>query len=232
MSCDKVNFAEERQVWWTTSSNLELWFATWERQLLSHGLMVKDIQGRSHIPREKLRQILNFDETSLSLDGSSVNRGGQPAAFWFDPRLPQVRITTVKSSYSSTMITGSNAYGKALRPHFQFMSSAQTDKGKRIQVECVRHMKNVMGEFGLGKMMACPATFVMNEKGGMDMDEFAAYIRNSIMPLYPNAQPSFGKWVILKCDSGPGRMNINLLAELQASGFILFPEVPNTTAVS
>jgi hypothetical protein len=27
-------------------------------------------------------------------------------------------------------------------------------------------------------------------------------------------------------------MNINLLAELRASGFILFPGVPNTTAVS
>ncbi len=73
MSCDKVNFAEERRVQWTTYSNLELWFATWEKQLLSHGLMVKDIQGRSHIPREKLRQILNFDETSLLLNVSSVN---------------------------------------------------------------------------------------------------------------------------------------------------------------
>jgi hypothetical protein len=73
MSCNKVNFTEERRVWWTTYSNLELWFATWERQLLSHSLMVKDIQGRSRIPREKLRQKLNFDETSLLLDGSSIN---------------------------------------------------------------------------------------------------------------------------------------------------------------
>jgi hypothetical protein len=52
------------------------------------------------------------------------------------------------------------------------------------------------------------------------------------MPLYPNAAPEKGKWVILKCDSGPGRMNIPLLAELRDAGFILFPGVPNTTAVS
>ncbi len=129
------------------------------------------------------------------------------------------------------MITGSNAHGKALPPHFQFTSSAQLDEGKQIKSECVCYMWNVVGKFGLSQTTSCLATFGMNEKGGMDMVEFAAYIRNAIMPLYPNAEPSFGKWVILKCDSGPGQMNLDLLADLQSSGFIVFPGVPNTTAV-
>ena len=111
--------------------------------------MQLDGRGLPHIPLEKLRQILNFDETSLSLDGSSINRGGRPAAYWFDPRLPQVGITMAKTAYSSTMITGSNAYGKALPPHFQFMSSAQTDEGKMITGDCVRYMKKVWGKFGM-----------------------------------------------------------------------------------
>ena len=72
--------------------------------------------------------------------------------------------------------------------------------------------------------------FGVNEKGGMDNDEFALYLRTAIMPLYPKAAPMKGRWVI--CNSGPGQMNINLLAELQASGFILFPGVPNTTAIT
>jgi hypothetical protein len=80
--------------------------------------MQLDGRGLPHIPPEKLRQILNFDETSLSLDGSMINRGGWPAAYWFDPRLPQVGITMAKTVYSSTMITGSNAHGEALPPHF------------------------------------------------------------------------------------------------------------------
>jgi hypothetical protein len=54
---------------------------------------------------------------------------------------------------------------------------------------------------------------------------------NAIMPLYPKAAQEKGRWVILKGDSGPGRMNTELLAELQASGFILFLGVPNTTTV-
>jgi hypothetical protein len=72
----------------------------------------------------------------------------------------------------------------------------------------------------------------VNEKGGMNDDEFVLYLWMAIMPLYPKAAPMRGRWVVLKCDSGPGHMNINLLAELRASGFILFPGVPNTTAVT
>ena len=53
------------------------------------------------------------------------------------------------------------------------------------------------------------------------------------MPLYPDAAPEKGKWVILKCDSGHGHLNLDLLAGLRTSaGFILFPGVPNTMAVT
>ncbi len=160
----------------------------------------------------------------LSLDGSSINRGGRPAAYYHDPRLPQVGISTSKTSQTITMITGSNAWGEALPPHFQFMTSAQTDEGERIRNECVRYMRRIIGTFGLGGEKSLPVSLGMNEKGGMDEEEFAKYIRNAILPLYPNAAPETGKWVILKCDSGPGRLNLDLLADLRMSGFILFPE--------
>jgi len=104
-----------------------------------------------------------------------------------------------------------------------------------ITVDCIRYMKKVRGVFGMGagaSEESFGVTIGLNEKGGMDMEEFAKYLRNSIMPLYPNAAPEFGKWVILKCDSGPGRLNLDLLADLRSDGFILFPGVPNTTAVS
>jgi hypothetical protein len=66
------------------------------------------------------------------------------------------------------MITSSTAFAVALPSHFQFTTSAKTDEGKRIQVDCVCWMRNVVG-----------ATVGMNEKGGMDMVEFAEYIRNA-----------------------------------------------------
>ena len=51
------------------------------------------------------------------------------------------------------------------------------------------------------------------------------------MKLYPDAAPVKGRWVVIKCDSGPGRLNTTLLAYLRYHGFILYPGVPNTTAV-
>jgi hypothetical protein len=41
-----------------------------------------------------------------------------------------------------------------------------------------------------------------------------------------------GKWVVIKCDSSPGRLNPDLLAYLRYHRFLLYPGVPNTTAVS
>ncbi len=188
----KLDFAEEGRVRWMMYDNLDLWFNTWERELLRHRLAELDVQGHSHIPLNKLHQILDFNETSLSTDGSSINRGGWPAAYWFDPRLPQVGIVTSNMSCSSTMITGSNAYGKAMPPHFQFMLSAQTEEGKMIQINCIRHMKKVWGEFGTGMSDSYGVTIRMNEKGSRDMEEFAKYLHNSIMPLYPQQHRNLG----------------------------------------
>jgi len=33
MKCDKLSFAEQRRVCWTTYANLELWFDSWEKTL-------------------------------------------------------------------------------------------------------------------------------------------------------------------------------------------------------
>lgn len=149
MKADKIYFAEERRVRWTTYGNLDLWFNSWEKTLLELGLLEQDEAGKLNIPREQLRNISNFDQTCLSLDGSSISRGGRPAAYYHDPCLPQVGISTSKMSQTITMITGSNAWGEALPPHFRFMSSAQTDEGKQIQNECVRFMQRTIGNFGL-----------------------------------------------------------------------------------
>ena len=228
----KVKCAEDRRIQWTTYHNLDLWFDSWEKTLDELGFFHMDSNNERFIPEHLQRNILNFDETSLSLDGSTVTRGGRPPVEFEDDRLPRVGKPTSKTSQTTTMINGSNAWGEALPPHFQFMTSAQTDEGKQIRNECEIYMCKVRGKFGLDNEVLKPVSYGTNEKGGMDDIEFAKYLRNAIMPLYPNAAPEKGKWVILKCDSGPGRMNVELLAELRTAGFILFPGVPNTTHVT
>jgi hypothetical protein len=69
----------------------------------------------------------------------------------------------------------------------------------------------------------------MNEKAGMNAVELNKYITNSIVPLYPDIEDRPLKRVIMKVDSGPGRMNLEMLANLRLMGLYLIPGVPNTT---
>jgi hypothetical protein len=102
-----------------------------------------------------LRNILNFDETYPSLDGSILKRGGRPSACRSDPHLTQVGQTTSKTAQSVTMITGSNAWGEALPPHFQFMTAAQTKEGMKIANKCSLYSKKVIGTFGFEEEKFC-----------------------------------------------------------------------------
>ena len=70
----------------------------------------------------------------------------------------------------------------------------------------------------------------MNEKAGMNAVELDKCIENSLLPLFPDIQDTERKSVILKVDSGPGRMNEEMLAKLRLQGFYLVPGVPNTTS--
>lgn len=162
-----------------------------------------------------LSQILNMDETCISLDGSSGNRGGRPTVTFYDKRFPQLGKATSKSALTTTMISGSNAAGEPIAPHFQFQTSAQSDEAKAIRIECMRYMLDVRATFGHDNEQSFSVSVGLNNKGGMDDDEFFEYIKKSIMRMYPNAAPVKGRWVCIKCDSGPGRFNMELLTYLQ-----------------
>ena len=69
----------------------------------------------------------------------------------------------------------------------------------------------------------------MNEKAGMNAEEFQKYVEKAILPLFPDIEDKPGKRVILKVDSGPGRMNVDMLAKLRLLGLYVVPGVPNTT---
>jgi hypothetical protein len=89
--------------------------------------------------------------------------------------------------------------------------------------------KNVLGRFGFEEQQSFPCTFGMNDKGGMNSVKLEKYMKGSILPLYPDVQDIPGKRVIVKVDSGPGRMNVNMLAEMRLRGIYLVPGVPSTT---
>ena len=125
------------------------------------------------IPEKQLINILNFDETCMSMDGSTQNRGVRPEVILYDPRFPQVGKVTSKSSLTSTMITGSNAAGDPIPPHLQFQSTAMSKEMMKLQYDVIDHiMPRVRGQFGCAEVRLWPVTFGANEKGRMDSEKF------------------------------------------------------------
>ncbi len=223
---------EERRILWTTYRNLKSWFDNWCRDLVELGFAHKDESGEIIIPDDQLARIVNIDETCLVLDGSKAGRGGCPEVYFYDASLPELGRAAAKSSLSTTMIGGSTAAGEAIPPHFQFSTTAQTSDNMRLQCKLIEFMPSVIGKFAYEEEKEFPVTFGMNEKGGMDEVEFEKYIMGSIVPLFLDVEDVAGKLVMTKVDSGPGRLNPQLLARLRLLGVVLYPGVPNTTAVT
>ena len=61
-------------------------------------------------------------------------------------------------------------------------------------------------------MTVWPTTCRLNEKGGMNNDEFEEYILHNIVHLYPDACNVPGNRFIIKVDSRPGCLNMKLIA--------------------
>ena len=232
LRCGKANNAEERRVRWTTYFNIKSWFDNWEKDLVKLGFAFTNDNGNTIIPDEQLERILNIDETCLVMDGSKCNRGGRPEVMFYSQTLPNLGKSTIKSSVSTTMITGSTAAGEAIPPHFQFSTTSKSEETQRVNVNSIAFFPKIKGKFGASDSKEWPVTIGMNEKGGMDDVEFRQYFLNSIVPLYPDSNDVNGKRVMVKVDSGPGRLQENFLAEARTLGFIVYPGVPNTTAVT
>ena len=68
-----------------------------------------------------------------------------------------------------------------------------------------------------------------NTKAGMDSIEFTKYIFTTILALLPDASYTPGKCVAIIVNSGPGRVNSSILAQLRICRFYLIPGVTKTT---
>jgi hypothetical protein len=80
----------------------------------------------------------------------------------------------------------------------------------QLNVDVAEHVPRVLRKFGCKEERTWPVSFGQNEKGGMEEEEFVKYLFNSIVPLFPHAKDKPGHHVLLKVDSVPGWMNLNL----------------------
>jgi hypothetical protein len=88
--------------------------------------------------------------------------------------------------------------------HWQLPLSAMVEEKKRLCFKFLCHVLNTRGKFGWEEWRERPCTVGMNEKGGMNNEEFERYIDNSIVPLIHDLEDTPGKCILLKVDSGRG----------------------------
>lgn len=62
--------------------------------------------GKVQIREDKYGNLLDLDETCISLDGSQGNRGGHPLVLFYDPQFPVPALAASKSALTSTIIAG------------------------------------------------------------------------------------------------------------------------------
>jgi len=235
---NKPNAQELRRILWTTYGNLKAWFTQWEHTVVSLGFgRLKMLDGtEDHLEEGSIiffegqkKRILNLDETDGSLDNTTGKRGGRPPLVFYAHDATGGSTAASKSSYSPTIICGSNAEGEAIPPHFQLKTLATSTGRERFSVEFIARCKDIWGVFGHKRRTLLPCTFGLNDKAGMNSVELDKYFKGSILPLYPDIEDVPLKRVIVKVDSGPGRMNVDMLAHLRIRGLYVVPGLPNTT---
>ena len=231
LNADLLPSVEERRVRWTTYANLDAWFDNFQAVLIEFDFAGVGDDGEPTFTEAHLRQIMNVDETEISLDANNTRAGGRPAVSFHHPHLPSTSRSTAKSSLTCTGIIGSSAAGECVPPHFQMPTSAMAEEREKIRSEFLTHTLDTRGRFGCAEERIWPCTIGMNEKGGMSDNEFEKYIDNSIIPLYPDLEDTPGKRVLLKEDSGPGHNGRDLLLKCHFCGLYIYRGLPNATSV-
>jgi len=233
----KAEKVEERRAKWTTYDNLKTWGDSAKDIMIDLGFgrhITPDdnIMGEIFFYEGQMERIINFDETRITLDQTDVQKGGQPSFVFYDQNKPRPGSSTNKSSLSLTLIVGGTAAGEMIPPHFQLTTDGQSEELQVWNTSLIRYMHHIFGRFGYHEDKYHPCTFGMNEKGGMNTDEFEDYVKNSLVTLFPDAADKPGRRVLLKADSGPGRKNTDLMAYLRVRGFYFIPGLPNSTHVT
>jgi hypothetical protein len=221
---------EASRIAWTTFSNLNTWFSSFEKHSVELGFAERDADGAGSIGFINPERIFNLDETNVSLDGSSGDRGGRLTTMFYDPSLSCTGNAQSKTSNQCTLIFGLNALGQPLPPHFQLKTNVKTQERIKIKLDVLEHIPKIYADYGDGRK-AYSCTFGANEKGGMNTPEFMKYVEN-IQLIFPDCANINGKGIMLKVDSGPGRSNKEFLAWCHAQGIIVYLGVLNTMAVS
>ena len=244
---------DDARAQWTTFDNLQQWFVDAKKDLIetglvideevrdANGVLVSELDFRSD---EVRRRIINMDEThhDLSITG---DRAGPRAVMYHNPSLQRGCKRGVKSSRHVTGVYATNAAGESMPPMYIFDSGAKFEDNFQVRLQWLDGLPVTTGRYGCPERIECGSFYSVRSHGSMDDSLLNDYINQVILPLYPNISKTAafdptGKLlhgpVILKLDSGPGRIvasydSILRREALAEMGLIIMAGLPNATSV-
>lgn len=161
-----------------------------------------------------MRRILNLDETCVSLDGSQGRSGGRPGHVLVVKGLKRSGTSTNKGGGTATVVAGSNAASEPLPLGLVLPTDAQDAENIELPGAVIHGLPKVEAQFGHDSVRTFGPIVMSNEKGGMNSKMFRDYCIALMEMLFPDTSDTVGKRVALKVDSGPGRLDPKLSAEL------------------
>jgi hypothetical protein len=231
-----IDSREALRVKWLTYVNQKKHHENWEEFLVDSGFAREPMSEEERVQlghvvfREgQAARIINFDEMSISLDGSQTSKGGRPSTTPTNPNLPESGQQTQKSDKTATIVFGVTGANEAIPPFFIFPTNAGIKDNYKLKWEVLKNTPQIVGQYGYSTRRVFDVGIGMNPKGGMNEEMFHKYVTEFLMVLYPDAEDVSGKRVTLKSDSGPGRLGIKYRFQAKAEGVYVYPGLPNGT---
>ena len=175
---------------------------------------------------------MNFDEMGFSYDGCKNGMRGRKAMYHNNKHLPQPGQASNKSAQKNSIIAGMTYAFEVIPPGIILQSSAAAP---HIRTQLLRYMKHVRGQFGHpsvedpNDVKTFPVFISWSKDSSVTDAIFIEYILHIKTFCYPDAKDEPGYRVLMKADSGPGRMNKEFLAIARSHGFYFLSGLPNET---
>ena len=239
LSLGKPNRIEQRRQKWSTHSNINLWYDSLKEFLIDKGFAVKNPNSGAGgeltwVDNTQGRRICNLDESAIGLDNSKTQKGGRPAAVFYNKKLADCPIFAAhKASFHCTLLAGCFASGEKFPEHFQVPTNAERDQNKGVNSDFTIDFKETTAWYLYGEERGFSNTYGCNKKGGMNKKEFGKWVDKNLVKLVSgDCADIAGKRICVLVDGGPGRTNRTMLNTLRMLGIYLFPSgPPNTTHI-
>lgn len=171
-------------------------------------------------------RVLSFDETRLELDMTSSSKAKKERTVIDKNEVAPSRAETLahKGGLVGTGIGGSTSSGKTLCPLFIFGSGGLQPGWCRVVPP---HTPLQLFE-SAGKMLE--AHFLANEKGGVKDEVAVQYLRDVVMPCFPDVSAT--NPIVIICDGHGSHLSLQLIEYARANHVQIALRVPHTSHIT